>query len=268
MSTRIYLECMQHTPPLRNPYESGQHAYNIPMICDWVKNRDQMVAWFDDHDIHIDGDEDIHFLGEQMAQAGFFDPNPDGSLKNPWDDVYCSYFAGATAGFLAQHRDCPIGIYDTDAMRYINPTTGDYIEDDHNLDAVRNISENTPRNVVFTPKPARVGDCVQFNEYHKWAGAFGVITHIDNYGATITCPVIDNPDDEAATWMNSQDNIIAHETVAHQDDFHVIGTAKLIPVEQSAATKHRKPSPTVDLYPVQGATHPNPCNNTTGGSEA
>ena len=268
MGTRIHLECMEHTPPLRSPYESGQHSYNIPAICDWLKNRDQMVAWFDDNDITIDGDEDIHYLAKQMEKAGFFDPNPDGSPKNPWEYEYCSYFAGATAGFLAQHRNCPIAIYDTELMRYIDPATGDVIEESDNLEYVREYAENTPRNVIFTPKTPRVGDVVQFNEYHKWAGAFGVITHIDQHGSTIACPVIDNPNDESATWMNALDNITAHETLAHHDDFHVIGTAKLIPVEEDAAARKRRPSPTADGLPMRGATQPNPLNDTPGDTEA
>lgn len=268
MGTRIHLECMEHTPPLRAPYESGQHSYNIPVICDWLKNRDQMVAWFDDNDITIDGDEDIHYLAGQMAKAGFFDPNPDGSLKNPWEYEYCSYFAGATAGFLAQHRDCPIAIYDTELMHYINPATGDVIDNSDNLDHVRECAENAPRNVIFTPKAPRVGDAVQFNEYHKWAGAFGIITRIDHHGATVACPIVNDPDDESATWMNASDNVAAHETIAHRDDFHVIGTAKLIPVEESSATAQRKPSVTTDALPMRGASRSNPLNNPLGDKES
>ena len=49
MSTYIYLECLDHTPPIRAEDESGQHLYDLPQLRADVANRDALVAaYWDD----------------------------------------------------------------------------------------------------------------------------------------------------------------------------------------------------------------------------
>lgn len=76
MSTYIYLECLDHTPPLSSDGEVGQHLYDLPRIRDEIAKRDQFVA---------------------MADLA-----PD----------YGSHFTNNAARFFMQHPHCRIGIRD------------------------------------------------------------------------------------------------------------------------------------------------------------
>lgn len=76
MSTYLYLECLDHDPPLRAEAESGQHLYDLPQIRRDIANRDKIT---------------------ELYMAGDFD---------------ASFFRNSTARFLAQHRDCRMRILD------------------------------------------------------------------------------------------------------------------------------------------------------------
>lgn len=43
MSTYIYLECIDHDPPLPAEGESGQHLYDLPQLRTDVANREPLV---------------------------------------------------------------------------------------------------------------------------------------------------------------------------------------------------------------------------------
>jgi hypothetical protein len=43
VSTRLYLECLDHDPPLRAEGESGQHLYDLPDIRKAIANRPRYV---------------------------------------------------------------------------------------------------------------------------------------------------------------------------------------------------------------------------------
>lgn len=76
MSTYLYLECLDHDPPLRAEEESGQHLYDLPQIRRDVADRGTVLA-----------DE----TGETWPR---------------------DYFRRHTARFLAAHPRCHIGIRD------------------------------------------------------------------------------------------------------------------------------------------------------------
>jgi hypothetical protein len=44
MSTYVYLECLDHDPPLRSEDEVGQHLSDLPRIRDELARRDELVA--------------------------------------------------------------------------------------------------------------------------------------------------------------------------------------------------------------------------------
>ena len=76
MSTYLYLECLDHSPPLQADGESGQHLYDLPTIRDDIAKREQIVeAW-----------------------------------KGEW--THGDHFRRNTARFLADHPSCQIGIRD------------------------------------------------------------------------------------------------------------------------------------------------------------
>lgn len=77
MSTYLYLECLDHDPPLRADGESGQHLYDLPRIRNDIRRRDFFVA---------------------AEDTGFYN--------------YGHHFIQNTASFLAQHPKCRIGIRD------------------------------------------------------------------------------------------------------------------------------------------------------------
>ena len=80
MSTYVYLECLDHDPPLTADDESGQHLYDLPQIRADLADRDRIIA-----DLIADAD----WLHEDDA-----------------------YFRRHTARFLSVHPHCSIGIRD------------------------------------------------------------------------------------------------------------------------------------------------------------
>ncbi|HEY9249380.1 MAG TPA: hypothetical protein VIO38_09625 [Rariglobus sp.] len=76
MSTWLYLECLDHTPPLLAEDESGQHLYDLPQIRADIASRDRIVA-------------------------------------NVADDIWADEsYRRNTARFLAKHPKCRIGVRD------------------------------------------------------------------------------------------------------------------------------------------------------------
>lgn len=76
MSTYVYLECLDHDPPLSADDESGQHLSDLPQIRADLADRERVVA----------------------------------SIRDGWDPG--DYFRNNTARFLASHKKCRIGIRD------------------------------------------------------------------------------------------------------------------------------------------------------------
>lgn len=79
MSTYLYLECLDHDPPLRSDGEVGQHLYDLPQIRRDIASRDELVA---------------HFKASGEV--------PD----------FGHHFRSNTTRFLLQHPKCRIGIRD------------------------------------------------------------------------------------------------------------------------------------------------------------
>lgn len=74
MSTWLYRQCADHTPPLVAIDESGQHLFDLPQIFADLRDRDRIVA-------------------------------------NVRDDIWPDgYFRRNTARFLAQHPQCRIEV--------------------------------------------------------------------------------------------------------------------------------------------------------------
>jgi hypothetical protein len=44
MSTYMYLQCLEHDPPLRSNGEVGQHAYDLKDIRKYIANREAICA--------------------------------------------------------------------------------------------------------------------------------------------------------------------------------------------------------------------------------
>ncbi len=82
MSTYLYLECLDHNPPLRAVEESGQHLYDLPQIRADVANRDTIIAALE---LNIVSDEP---------------------------------FRSTTAWFLANHPHCQLAIRDERGETY------------------------------------------------------------------------------------------------------------------------------------------------------
>ena len=82
MSTWLYLECLDHDPPLRADDESGQHLYDLPQIRADIADRDALVA---------------------AVRATRF-----GDVEQVTND----YFRRHTLRFLVAHPTCHIGIRD------------------------------------------------------------------------------------------------------------------------------------------------------------
>ena len=78
MSTWIYLECLDHDPPIRAEGESGQHLSDLPGTRRMVANRDELIR----------------------AVAVFDGQLPDG------------YFERHTMRFLMAHPKCRLRIVD------------------------------------------------------------------------------------------------------------------------------------------------------------
>lgn len=83
MSTYLYLECLDHDPPLQAEDESGQHLYDLRRIRAEIAHRDELVA-----------------------------AHPDGvPMVSGFDDID-GYFQSNSVRFLAAHPKCRIGIRD------------------------------------------------------------------------------------------------------------------------------------------------------------
>jgi hypothetical protein len=76
MSTYLYLQCLDHDPPLAADDESGQHMYDLPRIRDEIARREEFV---------------------QQEQTW------------NWVNVH-DYFTRNSVLFLRQHPKCRIGI--------------------------------------------------------------------------------------------------------------------------------------------------------------
>lgn len=86
MSTWLYLECLDHDPPLQSPDEVGQHLYDLPTIRAWLaRDRDTL-------------------------------PDPL-TLWNPTTGG-ADYFGAHTVAFLTDHPTCRIGIHDEYGQDY------------------------------------------------------------------------------------------------------------------------------------------------------
>lgn len=44
MSTYVYLECVDHDPPLRADDESGQHLYDLNQLREDIANRETIIG--------------------------------------------------------------------------------------------------------------------------------------------------------------------------------------------------------------------------------
>lgn len=89
MSTWLYLECLDHDPPLRADDESGQHLYDLPQIRADVADRDALVA-------AVRATE----FGDEI------------------EAVTDGYFRRRTLRFLVAHPTCHIGIRDEYGRAY------------------------------------------------------------------------------------------------------------------------------------------------------
>ena len=83
MSTYLYLECIDHDPPLTSDGEVGQHLYDLPQIRHDIVNRKVFV------------------MAAKMADDNHR-PLPE----------YGHHFRNNSAEFLCQHPKCRIGIRD------------------------------------------------------------------------------------------------------------------------------------------------------------
>lgn len=84
MSTYIYLQCLDHEPPLVADDESGQHLRDLDRIREDIRNRESLVAAVDEY-----GNTTV-------------------------DD----YFGKHSQKFLTVHKNCSIGIVDEDGVEY------------------------------------------------------------------------------------------------------------------------------------------------------
>ena len=84
MSTYVYLECLDHDPPLRAEDESGQHLSDLPRIRAEIADREAVAVGPD------------RYVGPVLTD----DFDADG------------YFRTHSARFLAAHPKCRIGIRD------------------------------------------------------------------------------------------------------------------------------------------------------------
>ena len=78
MSTYVYLQCLDHEPPLCSDGEVGQHLYDLPDVRKYIALRDLFVE----------------------------------NAKQDMPVSYDSYWASNAARFLSQHPHCRIGIVD------------------------------------------------------------------------------------------------------------------------------------------------------------
>ena len=89
MSTYLYLECLDHNPPLLSDGEVGQQLHSLPRIRREIAERNLLAAL----------------------------------VKSEIEHSYDSHFTSNAARFLAQHPHCRIGIRDEYGDEY--PITED-----------------------------------------------------------------------------------------------------------------------------------------------
>lgn len=97
MSTYLYLQCLDHDPPLRSDEESGQHLYDLPTIRAALADREAAIT-----------------RSQLNGTQGY------------WS------FERNTAQFLAKHRLCRIGIideYDREHPNTDDEVTSDVVSD-------------------------------------------------------------------------------------------------------------------------------------------
>ncbi len=82
MSTWMYLECLDHDPPLQADGEVGQHTYDLPDIQRYIADRRR------------------------------YETEADNDTTYAWPRQYGHHFERNAAEFLVQHRKCRIGIRD------------------------------------------------------------------------------------------------------------------------------------------------------------
>lgn len=97
MSTYLYLQCLDHTPPLQAEDESGQHLYDLPAIRKDIARRVTLVDLYEDD------------ASGWNARGAYFRG---------------AYFRGNTVRFLAAHPACRIGIVDEYGKSYSTEEEG------------------------------------------------------------------------------------------------------------------------------------------------
>ena len=97
MSTYIYLQCLDHDPPLRAQDESGQHYYDLPRIRADVANRVELIGEYDSGELWRRNRE----LGEMYDWRDPFWFTPG---------AHDPYFQLQSVPFLADHLGCNLGI--------------------------------------------------------------------------------------------------------------------------------------------------------------
>lgn len=84
MSTYLYLACTAHTPQILARDECGQHLEDLPRIRDFIRDRDKLVAHYNDDEFEF---------------------------PNYWrtGDVH-DYWLGVAVTFFTSHPECPLVI--------------------------------------------------------------------------------------------------------------------------------------------------------------
>lgn len=131
MSTWLYLECLDHDPPLCSADEVGQHLSDLPDIRRMIADRDTLTR-----------------------VAAEYDVIPDG------------YFAAATVRFLRQHPHCRLRIVDEYNQEHPLTTEDTPVSDWHD-DGTRTpigMNLNPPAygfgNCPICDKPIRTADSI------------------------------------------------------------------------------------------------------------
>jgi hypothetical protein len=98
MSTYVYLECLDHDPPLTSNGEVGQHLSDLPQVRKMIAQREAIVA----------------------------------IMRTDAPINYEHHFDSNTAWFLYRHPECNIGIVDEYDRRY--PAVEECIDCETELD--------------------------------------------------------------------------------------------------------------------------------------
>lgn len=87
MSTYLYLQCLDHDPPLRSDGEVGQHTYDLPTIRNYIKQRNALAQ---------------EYMEMVWPQAN--------TAEGQW--------RRSAAAFFAEHKWCSIGIIDEYGLKW------------------------------------------------------------------------------------------------------------------------------------------------------